>query len=1042
MYYDKAIQSASCVHKDNLHRYEKATSEVLNAPGVTGTVTCDGEPTKAKISITSHSLSEKYDTNPAGSFEAQLDAGVYTVKASPVGDSKCMRKWSPSKKVTVKGNQLTVVDFQLNLLPVIKGTVTCGTNPVDAEIRIMRRNKHLDSISVSRTNNGRFSGSLQLGKYKIQVTPVGPSNCETSAWKKIFVKIGENYLGDLEFPLRTKRCQEKLIGTWKFEDNNPVRTIGSKFWITKMSGNKQQRQRLVCQEAPQSSPPEWKLVRKSSGNPCPKLDKPTNGEVVLTGLTLGKKAAYSCDLNFKLDGNQERTCQNGGSWSGTEPSCVKVVNDDDAGGDEFDYYGDCKDAILPPHHGKVHQTSKTPGSIAKYSCDANFKLEGSKERKCENGLWTGSQPQCVGDSDDDQMQWDTYQDPTKMKEFLQNLKDHCGNRFSFETIGKSAGYKDIFVVEMTDDVNQVDNDKPQFLWTGNIHGNEAAGGQLILRFLHKLCHDPTTEMSSILAKTRVLFIPSLNPDGFQKAFVRNGNFAVPDHLLDRDWAYGRNNNRDCDINRNFPSWPDFKAPHECTPQPETKAYINFVKSRRIVLSGTFHGGFLIANYPLDSNTSAQSLPNLELIKSAATAYSSKHDDMRKVKSLVNEDGVTRITTENGAVRGALWYIIKGGLQDYVYKMHQQLDVTFEIGYTKYPAARDLPGIYDVNLPAMMNYMKVAQWGVHGTVKCRGVAVDATVTIKPAASRDDSKILQTDTESKAPGHFRRLLINGQYDIQVVPTMESNCEASGWERMAVNNADGTTLKHDFDLQERQGLPGVMGTVTCDGKRIEAEIWISSKRGPARGKKYVTNSAKQSTFEAQLTAGVYSVRARPRDRQSKCMRKRSPSIEVTVVNKLVYLNIRLNLIPVITGTVQCARRCDTEIRIKDEKGPILNISVSRNDPGRFSESLRLGTYSIQVAPTGVCYCETSAWTKISVKVGENDLGNLNFPLRTNTCPEKFLGSWTFELNNPIRAVDSKVWISRMSGNNGQMDRLYVECKKDPYRLPDWKACESSGN
>ena len=54
---------------------------------------------------------------------------------------------------------------------------------------------------------------------------------------------------------------------------------------------------------------------------CDKLRDPRNGDVDLTGITVGSKARYSCNRGFDLKGDQIRKCQSNGQWSGIEPVC-------------------------------------------------------------------------------------------------------------------------------------------------------------------------------------------------------------------------------------------------------------------------------------------------------------------------------------------------------------------------------------------------------------------------------------------------------------------------------------------------------------------------------------------------------------------------------------------------------------------------------------------------------------------------------------------------------------------------------------------------
>lgn len=48
---------------------------------------------------------------------------------------------------------------------------------------------------------------------------------------------------------------------------------------------------------------------------------PFNGRVVLMGRTVGSQATYDCNEGFNLEGNETRTCQSDGMWSGNEPTC-------------------------------------------------------------------------------------------------------------------------------------------------------------------------------------------------------------------------------------------------------------------------------------------------------------------------------------------------------------------------------------------------------------------------------------------------------------------------------------------------------------------------------------------------------------------------------------------------------------------------------------------------------------------------------------------------------------------------------------------------
>ena len=63
---------------------------------------------------------------------------------------------------------------------------------------------------------------------------------------------------------------------------------------------------------------------------CDPLPDITNGNVSISGTSIGSTATYFCEIGFILAGNKERICQNTGQWSGTEPSCKsKAVGEAD-----------------------------------------------------------------------------------------------------------------------------------------------------------------------------------------------------------------------------------------------------------------------------------------------------------------------------------------------------------------------------------------------------------------------------------------------------------------------------------------------------------------------------------------------------------------------------------------------------------------------------------------------------------------------------------------------------------------------------------------
>ena len=112
---------------------------------------------------------------------------------------------------------------------------------------------------------------------------------------------------------------------------------------------------------------------------CPALDIPGNGKINITGQTFGSMAIYSCNEGYTIIGETTRVCQSEGSWSGVVLICEIVL---------------CP-ALSLPDNGRVEPTDLTFNSIATYSCDNGYTLEGERFRSCQSDqTWSGVSPIC------------------------------------------------------------------------------------------------------------------------------------------------------------------------------------------------------------------------------------------------------------------------------------------------------------------------------------------------------------------------------------------------------------------------------------------------------------------------------------------------------------------------------------------------------------------------------------------------------------------------------------------------------------------------
>ena len=158
-----------------------------------------------------------------------------------------------------------------------------------------------------------------------------------------------------------------------------------------------------------------------------------------------------------------------------------------------------------------------------------------------------------------------------------------------------------------------------------MHGNEVVGRSLLVSLATLLLSNYNIDpyLTSLIQTTRIHLLPSLNPDGFERA--REGR-EQPQNI-------GRNNANDQDINRDFPSRFDLTA--NVTRQPETRAVIEWLKGTPFVLSANLHGGSLVANYPYDDTAQGASgarkdapSPDDELFRHISSIYASHHPRMK------------------------------------------------------------------------------------------------------------------------------------------------------------------------------------------------------------------------------------------------------------------------------------------------------------------------------------------------------------------------------------------------------------------------------
>ncbi|XP_064384002.1 uncharacterized protein LOC135332992 [Halichondria panicea] len=128
------------------------------------------------------------------------------------------------------------------------------------------------------------------------------------------------------------------------------------------------------------------ILEDDDSSVCANLTVPENGRIVsfTDENNPGSVAVYSCIFGYQLAGLQgnTRTCMPTGVWNGRAPTCQAIM---------------CP-ILSDPLDGTVTVSGRTVHSVATYTCNTGYRLEGDAQRSClalSGGVWIGSTPVCT-----------------------------------------------------------------------------------------------------------------------------------------------------------------------------------------------------------------------------------------------------------------------------------------------------------------------------------------------------------------------------------------------------------------------------------------------------------------------------------------------------------------------------------------------------------------------------------------------------------------------------------------------------------------------
>jgi Zinc carboxypeptidase/Secretion system C-terminal sorting domain len=336
---------------------------------------------------------------------------------------------------------------------------------------------------------------------------------------------------------------------------------------------------------------------------------------------------------------------------------------------------------------------------------------------------------------DQLMNWDQYPTYSQYDSIMQSFVKLYPSLCQLDTIGTSVNGKLVLALKISDNA-AINEDEPEVFYSSTIHGDETGGFILMLHLADYLLKNYTvsSRVKNLVDNLQIWINPLANPDG---TYGSGNTISSPT----------RYNANGYDLNRNF---PDPFTPNTVK-QKETLGMVKFMRKHKFILSANFHSGEEVVNYPWD-----RWLSKFHADDSWFNSISRAYADTAHVYA-----GPAYMNfLDNGVTRGAVWYIVYGGRQDYMtWELHGR-EVTIELDDQYVTPAAQLTLLWQNNWHSLLGYLENALYGIHGSVRDVNTHNPVPAKVFIDGYDKDSSQVYSDTLT---GSFVRFLSPGLWNL---------------------------------------------------------------------------------------------------------------------------------------------------------------------------------------------------------------------------------------------------------------------------------------